>query len=93
MRKKSIEKLDSRLAALQAEQLKVKKELADEKKRRDAASIKALGQVVFNAGLAEWDHTHLREVMEALAAHGPSPVLVETIRALPRAETSQTLSE
>lgn len=93
MRKKSIEKLDSKLVALQAEQLKVKKALADERKRRDAVSIKALGQAAFNAGLAEWDHAELREVMEALAAHGPSPVLVATIQALPRAETPQTMSE
>ena len=93
MRKKSIEKLDSKLAALQAEQLKVKKELSDEKKRRDAASIKALGQVAFNAGLAEWDHTYLREVMEAVAAHGPSAALAETIRALPRAVASKTVPE
>ncbi len=93
MRPKSIEKLDNKLAALQAEQLKIRKELANEKKRRDAALIKTLGLVAFNAGLAEWDQAELREVMEALAAHGPSPVLAVSIRELPGAGTSQALTE
>lgn len=90
---RNLDKLDNKLLALKAEQLSIKKAMAKERKRRDEASIRSLGLMAFNAGLAEWDQAELREVMNAVSSHGPSPVLAQSIHALPKDKASQSVSE
>jgi hypothetical protein len=93
MRKKNLENLDKQLAELKAQQLKVRKEMSNEKKRRDAAAVKFVGQMAFNVGLHEWNTEVLREVLQALAEHGPSTGLATSIRALPKTAAQQNTPE
>jgi len=93
MRKKNLENLDKQLAELKAQQMKVRKEMSNEKKRRDAAAIKSVGQMAFNVGLHEWDIDVLSEALEALAEHNPTTGLVASIRALPKTVAQQNTPE